>query len=274
LGYYSRRVAVVTGAGSGIGRAVALALARDGASLALADTDADAVAATARQCQVGGVRVHADTLDVADRQAVLDYASAVRDGFGGADLVFAAAGVIHTGSLLASSFSDLDHVINVNVFGLMNTAKAFLPALISSGRGHIVAFSSGFGLVGAPHYSAYCMTKFAIRGFAESLRQEMAADCHPVTVTCVVPGRIRTAIMRHGSYADGENAAAITARFAEMARMDADEAAAVILRGVARNMPQVLVGRDARAVAWLARAVGSRYQDLQPLLSQFARRAR
>jgi short-subunit dehydrogenase len=162
----------------------------------------------------------------------------------------------------------------VNLFGLMHTAKAFLPALISSGRGHLVTFSSGFGLMAAPHFTAYSASKFAVRGFSEALRQEMAQDGHPVTVTCVVPGRIRTAVMRNGSYAIGENAAAIAARFDKAARMDADQAAAIIMRGVAQRRPQVLVGADARAVSVLVRLLGSGYQDWLPTVARLARKRR
>src|ERR1035441_4344337 len=164
LSYYATRTAVITGAGSGIGRALATGLARRGAQLALSDRDADAVADTAQQCQLAGGRVRTDTVDVTDRQAVLDYSAAVLGDFGGVDLVFCVAGVIHTGSLLASEFAAIDHVINVNQIGVINTAKAFLPHLISSGGGHIVTFSSGFGLMAAPHYSAYNASKFAVRG--------------------------------------------------------------------------------------------------------------
>jgi NADP-dependent 3-hydroxy acid dehydrogenase YdfG len=146
LGYYATRIAVITGAGSGIGRALAMGLARRGAQLALSDRDADAVEDTARQCQLAGGRVRTDTIDVTNRRAVLDYSAAVFGDFGRIDLVFCVAGVIHTGSLLASEFSDIDHVISVNLFGVINMAKAFLPHLISSGGGHIVNFSSGFGL--------------------------------------------------------------------------------------------------------------------------------
>jgi short-subunit dehydrogenase len=265
LSYYATRTAVITGAGSGIGRALATGLARRGAHLALSDRDAGAVAETAQQCRLAGSRVRADTVDVTDRQAVLGYPAAVLGDFAHVDLVFCVAGVIHTGSLMASGFPDIDHVINVNLFGVINTAKAFLPHLISSGSGHIVTVSSGFGLMAAPHYSAYNASKFAVRGFSEALRQEMMLDGHPVSVTCVYPGRIRTAIMRNGSFAAGENPAAITAGFDKIARMDADQAAAVILRGVARRRRQLLVGADARAVSLLVRAAGSGYQDLLPL---------
>lgn len=268
---FAGKVAVVTGAGSGIGRALAVALTGQGAQLALADRDQQAVTATARLCP-DGARVRADAVDVTDWQAVLGYSAAVVSEFGGADMVFAVAGVIHTGSLLASEPGDLSRVIDVNVRGMMHTAKAFLPALAASGRGHLVTFSSGFGLMAAPRYSAYCASKFAIRGFSEALRQEMARERRPVAVTCVYPGRIRTPIMRNGSYAAGENAAAVSAAFDRAARMGPDEAAAVILRGVARRRAQVLVGADARAVSALVRVTGARYQDLLPVLTRWPRK--
>jgi short-subunit dehydrogenase len=271
VGYYSGRIAVVTGAGSGIGRALAVALADQGAQLALADRDGSSVAEVEQLCPAG-TRVRADTVDVTDSQAVLDYSADVVSEFGGADLVFAVAGVIHTGGLLTSEMGDLVRVIDVNVLGLMHTAKAFLPALVSSGRGNLVTFSSGFGLMAAPHYTAYCASKFAIRGFSEALRQEVARDGRPVAVTCVYPGRIRTSIMRNGSYAPEVNAAAVAAAFDKAARMDADQAAAVILRGVARRRAQVLVGSDVRAVNALVRLTGSKYQDLRPLLARRPRR--
>lgn len=272
--YYASRVAVVTGAGSGIGRALALGLARCGADLALADRSAEALADTARRCERAGVRARADTVDVTSRPSVLAYAAAVRDDIGPVSLVLAAAGVIHTGSLLASEFTDIDRVIGINLFGTVNTAKAFLPALIASGDGHLVTFSSGFGLVAAPHYSAYNASKFAVRGFSESLRQEMATDGHPVSVSCVYPGRIRTPILRRGTYAAGEDAAAIADRFEKMARMEPGKAAAIILRGVARRQAQVLVGADAHAVSLLGRAAGARYTDWLPALVKWRRRAR
>jgi short-subunit dehydrogenase len=275
LSYYAGRVAVITGAGSGIGRALALGLARRGAQLALVDRDADAVADIALRCRRAGVRVRAGTVDVTNRPAVLDYAATVLDCFGRVNLVFTVAGVIHTGSLLASEFADIDHVINVNLLGTMNVAKGFLPALLASGNGHVVTFSSGFGLVAAPHYSAYNASKFAVRGFSEALRLEMAIDGHPVSVTCVYPGGVRTPIVRGGSFAAGEDPAAVTAMFeTKIARMEPGKAAAIILRNLPRRRPQLLVGADARAGSMLARVAGSTYQDLLPLLVKRIRRTR
>lgn len=275
LGYYSARVAVITGAGSGIGRALALGLARRGAHLALSDRDGGAADDTARQCRRAGGRARADTIDVTDRHAVLDHAAAVSGDFGRVDLVFCVAGIIHTGSLLASELSDIELVIKTNLLGVINTAKAYLPHVIASGSGHIVTVSSGFGLMAAPHYSAYCATKFAIRGFSESLRQEMELDGHPVSVTCVVPGGVRTPIMSRGLFAAGEDAAAVTAMFeTKIARMPAGKAADIILRGVARRRPQVLVGADAHAISLFVRAAGSSYQAFAPWLVRRVRRER
>ena len=186
VSYYRGRVAVITGAGSGIGRALALDLAARGARIALLDRDAGTVGETERQCKNAGIQVRADTVDVTDRPALASWAKSVLRQFGHIDLVICAAGVIHTGSLLTSEPGDVDRVINVNVLGVVSTVKLFLPHLASGG--HIVTFSSGFGLVGAPLYTAYCASKFAVRGLSEALGLEMALGGHPVSVTCVIPG--------------------------------------------------------------------------------------
>lgn len=274
-GYYAGRTAVITGAGSGIGQALAFSLARRGARLALSDRDGAAVDGTAQRCRRDGGDARADTVDVTDGHAVLGYAADVCGHFGRVDLLFCVAGIIHTGSLLASELPEIELVITTNLLGVINTAKAYLPHLIASGGGHIVTLSSGFGIVGVPRYSAYCASKFAVRGFSESLRQEMELDGHPVSVTCVVPGGVRTPIMRRGLFAAGVDAAAATATFErKIARMPAGKAADVILRGVARRRRQVLVGADAHAISLFARAAGSGYQAVIPWLGRRTRRHR
>jgi short-subunit dehydrogenase len=271
--YYCERVAVITGAGSGIGRALALELAERGASLALSDQETEAVDETARLCRRHvGARVRADRLDVTDRAAVEDYARLVAQELGRVDLLFAVAGVIHTGRVVDSDFPAIDRVIDVNLRGVINVTKVFLPLVIARPQGHIVTVSSAFGLVAAPYYSAYNASKFAVRGFTESLRQEMKADGHPVAVTGVYPGGVRTPILRNGSFAFSADRDGVIAAFEEkVARTSAENAASMILRGVARGRAQIMVGTDARVVALLQRVMGSSYQEL---LSWIWRRGR
>jgi short-subunit dehydrogenase len=134
--------------------------------------------------------------------------------------------------------------------------------VIASGGGRVVLFSSGFGLVAAPRYTAYNASKFAVRGPAESLRLEMALERHPVSVSCVYPGVIATPIVSRGSFAPDVDRAAVTARFAGLARMGPGQAASVILRKTERGKGHVLVGRDAQAAAVMVRAAGSSYPRL------------
>jgi len=272
LDYYATRVAVITGAGSGIGRALAVDLAGRGARLALSDRHLEAVAETARICRDAGAEVRADQVDVTDPDQVFKYATEVVEEFGRVELVFCVAGVIISGDLLKSTFTDIAYLMNINVLGVMHTAKAFLPHVIASGGGHIVTVSSALGLMATPYYSAYSASKFAVRGFSESLQQEMALGGHRVYVSCVYPGGVRTPIVRTGRFAPGEDAAATIASFeAKIARTEPEAAAATILRGVQRRQPRILVGADARLVAALVRVAGSAYPALLPWLGRRAR---
>lgn len=263
--YFAGSVGVITGAGAGIGRALALQLSARGGRLALWDCDAEAVSQTAAQCRHGGAKVRVDVVDVTDRAAVLQQAAVVGEEFGRVNLVFCVAGVIHTGSVLGSDLDDVHHVVDVNLWGVVHTVKAFLPLVIASGGGHVVTVSSAFGLMAAPRYSAYVASKFAVRGFTEALRQEMELDGHPVRVSCAYPGGVRTQIIRTGRVAAGEDAAAIADRFdRHVARTGPQAAASMILRGTQRGQPQILVGVDARGVASFVRVAGASYQRILP----------
>lgn len=235
---------MVTGAGSGIGRALALELAAQGATVAISDVDADGVAGTAA---LGVGRIRADRLDVTDRAAVLAYADSIAAELGPASLVINNAGVAHGGDVLGMSFADIERVMSVDFWGVVNGTKAFLPQLIASGHGNLVNISSLFGLVPMPSQSAYVAAKYAVRGFTETLRMEMLAAKLPVRVTCVHPGGVKTAIARNGTVNAGEPIAGRSEYFDQkLARTSAERAAAVILRGAARGRPRVLVGNDAR----------------------------
>ena len=203
---FEGKVAVITGAGSGIGRALALDLAARGAKLALSDIDADGLEETVRAVEVFGAEVKADRLNVAERQEVLAYADDVVAHFGMVHQVYNNAGIAHNGNVEDSDFKDIERIMDVDFWGVVNGTKAFLPHVIESGDGHIVNISSLFGLIAVPGQSAYNAAKFAVRGFTEALRQEMLVAGYPVQVTCVHPGGIKTAVARNATVCDGEDA--------------------------------------------------------------------
>ncbi|MEO9139164.1 MAG: SDR family oxidoreductase [Jatrophihabitans sp.] len=257
------RVAVVTGAGSGIGRALAYDLARRGAKLSISDVDETGLAETVKQVRVIGTPVHHTRLDVTDRAAMLSYAEDVAAHYGVVNIIINNAGIAFTGDVEAMSFEQIERVMDVDFWGVVNGTKAFLPHLIASGAGHVVNISSLFGLLAVPGQSAYNAAKFAVRGFTEALRQEMLVAGHNVHVTCVHPGGIKTAITRNAGAVDGLDPAAIAALFDEkLARTSPEAAAKSILRAVTGNRPRAVVGMDAKILDVLVRVLGPGYQRL------------
>ena len=259
--HFRGKVAVVTGAGSGIGRALAVDLAGRGARLALSDVDPIGLAETVRRAEALGAEVRSDHLDVGQREAVYAYADAVADQFGAVNIVFNNAGISFSGEVEVSELKDMERVMDIDYWGVVYGTKAFLPHLVASGDGHVVNTSSLFGLLAMPSQSAYNAAKFAVRGFTESLRQEMIIDERPVKVSCVHPGGIKTNIVRNGTAAAGTDNAAVAEFFdAKLAKTSATEAARVILRGVEKGHARILIGADAKVLDALVRITGSGYQ--------------
>ncbi|HEY7049342.1 MAG TPA: SDR family NAD(P)-dependent oxidoreductase [Jatrophihabitantaceae bacterium] len=254
---FSGRTAVITGAGSGIGRALAYDLAGRGATLALSDVDDAGLTETVKRAEELGARVRGDVLDVSDRASVLAYA----DTFDEVQLVINNAGIAFTGDIAEMTFADIERVMDVDFWGVVNGTKAFLPRLIASGDGTLVNLSSVFGLFSVPSQGAYNSAKFAVRGFTEALRQEMLVAGHPVRVVCVHPGGIKTAIARNAGAVPGRDAVALGVFFDErLAKTSAERAARTILDGAERGRARVLVGADARVLDLLIRVGGSAYQ--------------
>ncbi|TDZ45174.1 SDR family NAD(P)-dependent oxidoreductase [Mycobacteroides franklinii] len=260
---FSGKVAAVTGAGSGIGRAVAIELARSGAKVAISDVDAEGLAETERQVRALGAEVHSARLNVVERESFLLYADAIKDHFGTVNQIYNNAGVAYSGDVGASPFKDIERIFDVNLWGVVNGTKAFLPHLIASGDGHVINVSSLFGLMSMPGQSAYNAAKFAVRGFTESLRQEMIIGKKPIAVTCVHPGGVKTAIARNATAAEGIDVQAAAATFEKyLANTSPKTAARIVLTAVRKKKPRVLVGPDAKALDVLVRVMGTRYQDL------------
>ncbi len=267
---FSGRVAVVTGAGSGIGRALADGLARRGARLALSDVDEAGLAQTADAARALGADVHAARVDVSDLGQLQAHADDVVARFGAANQVYANAGIGFARRLLESEHADFERVLGVDLWGVIHTARVFLPHLVASGDGHVVTISSVNGFMAQGGMTHYCTAKFAVRGFTEALRIEMLQAGHPVRVTVVHPGGVRTSIATNAlrsaralglpvTEADEANERLYNER---LLRMPPDAAARTILDGVARDRARVLVGRDARAIDLIVRLAPASYPRL------------
>jgi hypothetical protein len=267
---FAGKVAAVTGAGSGIGQALALELARSGAAVAISDVDTEGLAQTEEQLNAIGASVRSDRLDVTEREAFQLYADEINAHFGTVNQIYNNAGIAYTGDVDVSQFKDIERVMDVDFWGVVNGTKAFLPHLIASGDGHIINVSSLFGLMAMPGQAAYNAAKFAVRGFTEALRQEMALNREPVKVTSIHPGGIKTAIARNATTAAGVDGEAQAKLFDKrLAGTSPQRAAEIILDGVRKNKARVLVGQDAVVLDLIVRITGSNYQRLfAPVLSR------
>jgi NADP-dependent 3-hydroxy acid dehydrogenase YdfG len=260
---FAGKVAAVTGAGSGIGQALALELARSGAAVAISDVDTEGLAQTEEQLKAIGAPVRSDRLDVTEREAFQLYADQINEHFGKVNQIYNNAGIAYTGDVDISQFKDIERVMDVDFWGVVNGTKAFLPHLVASGDGHIVNVSSLFGLMSMPGQAAYNAAKFAVRGFTEALRQEMVLNGDPVKVTSVHPGGIKTAIARNAIAAEGVNTQTQSKFFDKrLASTTPQRAAQIILDAVHKNKARVLVGPDAVVLDLIVRITGSGYQRL------------
>ena len=266
---FKNKVAAITGAGSGIGRALAVELGRQGCHLALADVNAAALEETRQLLASSGVRVSTAVVDVADREQVQAWADKAASEHGRVNLIFNNAGVAHAGTVEGSDYSEYEWIMNINFWGVVNGTKAFLPHLKASGNGHVVNVSSVFGLFAQPGMSAYNATKYAVRGFTESLRQELDMEDSGVSASCVHPGGIKTNIAKTARM--NESMAKVTGQAPDKAREQfndqllrttPEKAAQVILRGVQRDSRRILIGTDAHAIDVMLRLAPVLYQRL------------
>ena len=262
------RVAVITGAGSGIGRALAFELGAAGCKLALSDINEAAVKQVAKELKDAGRDVIADRLDGADRDAFYAYADKVLKKFGTVNIVINNAGVALGCTVEDTSYEDFEWLMGINFWGVVYGTKAFLPHLKRADEGHIVNISSVFGLIGVPTQSAYNAAKFAVRGFTESLRQELEIEGSTVSCSSVHPGGIKTNIAKNArmssdvSKITGLDGEASKEQFEKMFRTTPEQAAAIIIAGIRGNKRRVLIGADAVAIDTMQRLLPTSYQKL------------
>ncbi|HWW36770.1 MAG TPA: SDR family NAD(P)-dependent oxidoreductase [Xanthobacteraceae bacterium] len=258
------RTAVVTGAAGGIGRGIALALARRGCHVALADIDEAALARTtaeiAGQESARSLRVSHYRLDVANRAAVAALPAQMMAAHGAVDILVNNAGVALGGTFLEIAESDFDWLLGINFWGVVQMTRAFLPLLSNSEEARIVNVSSLFGLIAPPGQTAYAASKFAVRGFSESLRHELADT--RIGVTVVHPGGIATSIAKNArmpaSLSDDEAAKRRTF-FDSFLTMPPETAGEIIVRGVERRKARILVGSDAKYAELVERLMPVNY---------------
>ena len=255
------KIAVITGAGSGIGKALAQRLASHGCHLALADIHYDNLETVAEALRSHGTTISCHRLNVADRAAVYAFADEVLATHGSAQLIINNAGVALSQTAAELGYDDFEWLMNINFWGVVHGTKAFLPHLLKNNDGHIINISSLFGLIGVPTQSAYNASKFAVRGFTEALRQELARS--NVAVSCVHPGGIKTNSARAGRFYQGpdggHDANSAAANFDKLARTSAEQAAQVIVDGILRKQPRILIGADARLLDRIQRLLPSAY---------------
>jgi len=257
------RTAVVTGAASGIGRAIALSLARRGCHLALADVDDDGLQRTAAEIISNEVRVSRHHLDVADADAVAAFPARVTADHMGVDILVNNAGVALGGTFEQVAEADFEWLFAINFWGVVRMTRAFLPLLHKSDEARIVNISSVFGLIAPPGQTAYCASKFAVRGFSESLRHELART--NIGVTVVHPGGVATSISNNARMAQSlsaEDVAERRKRAEEFLRLPPAVAGEVIVRGIENRKARVLVGADAKRMAVIERLLPVTYWNL------------
>lgn len=254
---FRQKTAVVTGGASGIGLALAEALSLRGCDLALMDCRPERLHAAQQQLAATGRRITTHECDVGESAQVATTCAAILEAHGHVHLLINNAGVSVAGRFLETSLADFEWLMRVNFWGTVYCCKAFLPLLLNEHEAHVVTMCSSFGLLGFAGKSAYSASKFAVRGFSEALRMELADT--GVGLTVVYPGPVQTNILRDGRAASAEQQQA-EAEFLTTRAIPATHVARQVVRGIQRNAARVRLSLDYAVIDWMTR--------LSPALAQ------
>ena len=286
---FKNKVAVITGAGSGMGRYLAILLAKDGADVCICDVNEKTLGETLAMLRKFNVSVSSHILDVSDKEAIEALPQKVIDQHGKVDLVFNNAGVTAGSHFKDMKEDNWDWVMGINFNGVVNSTRAFIPHMINNSEAAIVNTSSIFGMVAVPGQTVYHATKFAVRGFTESLALEMKQTNPNLQIHCVHPGHIGTNIaatarMSDEDFNDNETRPSIFSKNAPKTQQEMGElfreggmhpskAAKIILNGVKKNKSRIFIGLDARLLDLSQRLFPKHYHKtwlfFMPLLALF-----
>lgn len=259
--------AAITGAASGIGRALALELAARGCDLALCDLNSAGLESVRKEITgAHSRRVTVGTVDVADSEQIQGFAAAAVADFPSLNLLFNNAGVALLGQFEEFDQSQMAWLMEINFWGVVRGTRAFLKHLQSRPQAHIINISSIFGIIAPAGQSAYAASKFAVRGFSEALRHELAMNKSTVRLSVVHPGGVKTNIAREArtgnQLRESVSLDEVGERFERMARTTPAAAAQRIIRGIERNEPRILIGADARLLDMIQRLKPATYWGL------------
>ena len=272
---FAQKVAVITGAGSGMGRYLAILIAKAGGDVVICDVNEDSLAETKALLHRYNVAVSSHILDVADKDAIKALPEKVIAQHGKVDLIFNNAGITFDSSFENLAEEQWDSVMDVNLHGVVNMTRAFMPLLKDRPEAAIVNTSSIFGMVAVPKQSVYHATKFAVRGFTESLAKELKGSS--VQVHCVHPGHIGTNILATAKFNEDDekgpgNALGLGPQTREEMGdafkkhgMHPSRAAQIILQGVKRKKSRIFVGLDAKLIDLSQRLMPTHYEKIWPL---------
>lgn len=268
----NKSVVVITGAASGIGRAMAVRFAREPiAGIAISDVNAEALAETAALLENSNPKVTSHIVNVADEQQMRAFAEDVVQSHGRVTHLINNAGVALGGRVAEVSLEDMHWLIDINFWGVVHGTKIFMPYLEKEPAAHIVNFSSIFGIIAPPGQATYCASKFAVRGFTEALRHELAGT--NITVSVVHPGGVSTNIANSARMGVGVNLSEKEIEQKKqrinknLDRTTPEQAAEAIVRGVKSRSPRILIGTDARILAAISRLFPRRYFQILNLIS-------
>jgi short-subunit dehydrogenase len=238
-------VVVVTGASSGIGRATALAFAGQGAGVALAARRADVLDDAAAECRAAGGRAIALPTDVTDEDAVHTLAVRTVAELGRIDAWVNNAGVAMVGPFESAPSAAFRRIVETNLFGCVNGARAVLPVFRAQGGGVLINVSSMSAIAAMPYWTAYAASKHAVRGFSAALREELRGT--GIDVCVVIPAVIDTPIFQHAANFSGRDLRAAHPVY------PAEHVATVIVGLVTKPRAEVIVGAAGSALGLLRR---------------------